>query len=95
MTDAIPGTDDAARLGDAAELLLDKFGSHVEMPYLPGKTAFRDELYARFQVSLLEAEELCDSLEGAGLIAYHEGRTEDEESAGWNITTGTTHETAM
>lgn len=84
-----------AQLGNAAELLLDAFGSHVELDYFEGKTAFRDRLYSQMSLSLLEAEELCDSLEKAGLIAYREMRTDDEESAGWDITTGGSHEMPM
>lgn len=84
-----------AQLGDAAELLLDAFGPHVELDYFGGKTAFRDRLYSQLSLSLLEAEELCDALEQAGLIAYREMRTADEESAGWNITTGGSHELPM
>lgn len=83
--DTDPSAADTSRLGEAAELLLSKFGPHVELPYLPGKTAFRDELYAQWSVSLLEAEELCDSLERAGLIAFREPHTEDEETPGWDI----------
>lgn len=90
-TNTRPSVEDAeraTRLGDAAELLLEAFGPHVELEYLAGKTAFRDALYAKWKVSLLEAEELCEALERGGLIAYHEAHIEDEESAGWNIQTG-------
>lgn len=86
---------DANRLGDAAQLLLDTFGPQVEVEYLPGKTSFRDELYARWNLSLLEAEELCDSLERAGLISYREPHTEDEETSGWVITSGNNREAPL
>lgn len=82
-------------LGDAAEVLLGVFGPHAELDYLGGKTAFRDELYARFSLSLLEAEELCDALERAGLIAFREMRTGDEESAGWDLMAAATHELSL
>lgn len=77
--------DEEDRLRQAARLLSECFGRHVRLPYLPGKTSFRDELYARWELSLLEAEELCDSLERGGLIVYREPQAEDEESGGWEI----------
>jgi len=73
------------KLAEATKALFHTFGPHAELEYLAGKTAFRDELCARLGVSLLEAEELCDALERAGRIAFHEAHIEDEEPMGWTI----------
>lgn len=75
----------ADRLEDATRALLGTFGPHAELEYLPGKTAFRDELCERLGLSLLEAEELCDALEREGRIGFHEAHLEDEEPMGWTI----------
>ncbi len=72
-------------LKEGTVALFRAFGPHVELEYLPGKTAFRDELCARLGLSLLEAEELCDALEREGRIGFHEARIEDEEPMGWTI----------
>lgn len=79
-------TDESVRapvvtLDLAAEALLEAFGLLVEAEYLVGKTAFRDALCARFDVSQLEAEELVDGLEGAGWIRF----VESEEGVGFRI----------
>lgn len=74
-----------ARLADAAGVLVDEFGPHVELEYLSGKTAFRDLLYARLGLSMLEAEEMCDALERAGLVTYREADEGSEETAGFTI----------
>lgn len=73
------------KLAEAAKALFQAFGPHAELEYLPGKTAFRDEICERLGVSLLEAEELCDALERTGHIVFHEPHLEDEEPMGWTI----------
>lgn len=73
------------RLAEATKTLFEAFGPHAELEYLPGKTAFRDELSTHLGLSLLEAEELCDTLERTGRIVFHEPHLEDEEPAGWTI----------
>jgi hypothetical protein len=65
----------------AARALWVTFGPITDADYLAGKTLFRDALCDRFDVSLLEAEELCDELERAGRIVY----VETESGAGWHI----------
>ncbi len=64
--------DDGVVLGPASagRALRERFGTFVGVEYLPGKTAMRDELCERFGVSLLEAEELCDSLEASGALRF-------------------------
>lgn len=58
---------------DAARALVDAFGPAMEADYLPGKTRLRDAITARFDVSALAAEELCDALERAGRIKFVSG----------------------
>ena len=58
------------RLDEAALALYQEIGPYLEADYLPGKTEIRDALYFRFELSQLEAEELCDSVERAGLIEF-------------------------
>jgi hypothetical protein len=73
------------RIGTAAATaaLHDAFGDGLSAEYVPGKTQFRDALYDRFGLSRLEAEELCDSLEQAGLISFVSNEREGIE--GWRI----------
>ncbi len=62
-------------LREAAAELAKRFGtSFGGLAYLPGKTAFRDVLCERCGISQLEAEELCDSLEQAGMIHFERDR---------------------
>lgn len=75
-------------LEEARKALFHTFGPHAELEYLPGKTAFRDEICERLGVSLLEAEELCDALERDGRIGFHEAHLEDETPMGWTIGNG-------
>jgi hypothetical protein len=65
----------------AMEALRERFGPVVEADYLPGKTALRDALVARFDVSELTAEELCDELERTDLIRF----VSTDEGAGWHV----------
>lgn len=65
----------------AARALWIAFGPITDADYLSGKTLFRDALCDRFDVSLLEAEELCDELERAGRIVF----IQTEGEAGWHI----------
>jgi hypothetical protein len=79
-------TDESVRapvvtLDLAVEALIDTFGLLVDAEYLVGKTAFRDALCARFDVSQLEGEELVDALEAAGRIRF----VESEEGVGFRI----------
>lgn len=78
----MPGEDDLV-LGSprAARALWITFGPITDADYLTGKTLFRDALCDRFDVSLLEAEELCDDLERAGRIVF----VQTDEGAGWHI----------
>jgi hypothetical protein len=66
---------------EAAEALVEAFGEAVDADYLPGKTRFRDALEARFELSELMAEELCDALERSGRIRFVSGA----EGAGWQL----------
>jgi hypothetical protein len=65
----------------AARALWIAFGPITDADYLSGKTLFRDALCDRFDVSLLEAEELCDELERGGQIVF----IQTEGEAGWHI----------
>jgi hypothetical protein len=71
-------------LSYAAAYLHERFGTRSADEYVPGKTRFRDALYVRFGLSQLEAEELCDALERAGLIRFV-GPDGDEEPS-WLVT---------
>ena len=57
---------ESVTLERAARALCEVFGPLVDADYLPGKTELRDALAARFELSQLLAEELCDELERAG-----------------------------
>jgi hypothetical protein len=57
-------------LEKAAEELHRRFGSQIDMAYVPGKTAFRDSLCERLGLSAMEAEGVCDSLEQAQWIHF-------------------------
>lgn len=65
----------------AARALWITFGPITDADYLLGKTLFRDALCDRFDVSLLEAEELCDELERSGRIGF----VQSDTGAGWHI----------
>ncbi len=52
--------------GAASKALEEEFGALVDDDYIPGKTRFRDALAARFDLSQLDAEDLCETLEQAG-----------------------------
>ena len=82
MEDLVVGEDELI-LGPsrAARALLITFGPITDADYLTGKTLFRDALCDRFDVSLLEAEELCDELERAGRIVF----VQTEDGVGWHI----------
>ena len=66
----------------ATRELLRLYGGVLEADYVSGKTQFRDALCAAFELSQLEAEELCDELEGASLIRFVESA---ELGSGWSI----------
>lgn len=57
-------------LRQAVVVLRSRFGSEVAAPRLPGKTLFRDALCEECGVSQLDAELLCDSLEGVGAVRF-------------------------
>jgi hypothetical protein len=82
MEDLVVGEDELI-LGPsrAARALFTTFGPITDADYLTGKTLFRDALCERFDVSLLEAEELCDELERAGRIVF----VQAESGVGWHI----------
>jgi hypothetical protein len=65
----------------AARTLRERFGAFVDADYLQGKTAMRDALCEQLELSLLEAEELCDSLEASNVLRFV--RTPD--GVGWHI----------
>jgi hypothetical protein len=61
------GSKKMIALEKAAEELNRRFGSQVDVAYVPGKTAFRDSLCEQLGLSATEAEGVCDSLEHAKL----------------------------
>jgi hypothetical protein len=65
----------------AVGALLRRFGPLVDAEYLAGKTAFRDELVTRFELSEVQAEDLCDELERAELIRF----LSTPEGIGWHV----------
>jgi hypothetical protein len=65
----------------AAEALYEQFGALIDADYLSGKTTLRDALCDRLGMSQLEAEDMCDSMEQAGLLRF----IDTPEGAGWNI----------
>jgi hypothetical protein len=65
----------------AAEALHQEFGALVDADYMPGKTLLRDALCDRFGLSQLAAEELCDELEGAGMLRF----VTTPDGVGWHI----------
>ena len=65
----------------ALATLKERFGALVDADYLPGKTLFRDALLERFQLSELQAEELCDDLERAEWIRF----IQTPEGCGWHV----------
>lgn len=65
----------------AARFLHEAFGSLVDADYLDGKTQLRDALAARFEVSELVAEDLCDELERAERLRF----VRTVEGAAWHI----------
>src|SRR5262249_43984933 len=65
----------------AAQALVEMFGPLLDADYLAGKTELRDALVARFELSLLEAEELCDDLERAGHVRF----VTTAEASAWHI----------
>ena len=65
----------------AVRTLHEVFGPLVDADYLPGKTELRDALAARFEVSQLVAEEICDELERAGRLRF----VRTAEGAAWHI----------
>jgi hypothetical protein len=69
---------------EACKALEEEFGSSVDADYVPGKTRFRDVLAARFGLSHLSAEDLCDALERSGRIRF----MNSAEGMGWNIHIG-------
>lgn len=80
-TEATILAPDIVTLERAARLLEDTFGPLVDADYLGGKTLLCDALAARYGISILTAEELCDELERAEKIRFV--RTED--GAAWHI----------
>jgi len=72
---------DVIGVESASRYLHDTFGPLVDADYVPGKTLFCEAIAARFEISILTAEELCDELERGARIRFV--RTED--GAGWHI----------
>lgn len=62
-------------LSSATEALRSRFGTGVDLPYVPGKTAFRDVICEIQGLSQAEAEAVCDSLEQAGVIRFERSAT--------------------
>lgn len=65
----------------AAGALRAAFGPVLDADYVPGKTELRDALCERFELSQLEAEELCDDLERARLVRF----VDEPTGFGWHI----------
>ena len=65
----------------AARFLHETFGSLVDADYLDGKTRLRDAVSARFELSDLVAEDMCDELERAARIRF----VRTTEGAAWHI----------
>ncbi|MEO8801712.1 MAG: hypothetical protein ABI551_27735 [Polyangiaceae bacterium] len=57
-------------LATVAAELVRRFGARIEAAYVPGKTMFRDVVCETQDVSQLEAEEICDSMERRGLLKF-------------------------
>ena len=79
-TEALMGPE-VCTLDRAVRALYEVFGPLVDADYLPGKTELRDALAARFELSQLVAEELCDELERAGRLRF----VTTAEGAAWHI----------
>jgi hypothetical protein len=58
------------KLEEALNLLRGAFPGPVQSTYLKGKTGFRDFLYEKLGCSLMEAEAMVDTLEGADRIEF-------------------------
>lgn len=84
VDDARAGDQAIVTLEGAGRALLEAFGPLMEADYVPGKTDLRDALAARFEISLLEAEDLCDELERAEVVRF----VETAEGPAWNIRPG-------
>jgi hypothetical protein len=65
----------------AAQALVEILGPLVYADFLVGKTEMRDALAARFQISQLEAEDLCDDLERADRVRF----VSTPEGSAWHI----------
>ncbi len=76
-----PEPEGAVTLEGAARLLHEVFGSLLDADYLMGKTELRDTIAARFELSELAAEELCDDLERADRIRF----VRTAEGTAWHI----------
>jgi len=72
---------EAVTLERAARVLHEVFGPLLDADYLAGKTELRDAVAARFELSQLAAEELCDDLERADRIRF----VRTAEGAAWHI----------
>ena len=57
-------------LGSAVTALYQRFGSSMAGDYVPGKTVFRDALCEEFDISEVDAEIICDSLEREKAIRF-------------------------
>jgi hypothetical protein len=65
----------------AAQALVETLGPLFAAEYVVGKTEMRDALAARFQISQLEAEDLCDDLERAERVRF----VITAEGSAWHI----------
>ena len=87
MTDDSIFTTDAlmepemVTLERAARALYETFGALVDADYLTGKTELRDALAARFELSQLVAEDLCDELERVERIRF----VRTPEGSAWHV----------
>jgi hypothetical protein len=79
-TDALMEPD-LVTLERAARTLRETFGPLVDADYLTGKTELRDALAARYELSQLVAEELCDELERAERIRF----VRTPEGSAWHV----------
>ena len=87
MTDELIRTTDALMEPDlvtlerAVRTLYEIFGPLVDADYLTGKTELRDALAARFELSQLVAEEVCDELERGERIRF----VRTPEGSAWHV----------
>lgn len=78
---------DEVDLGDLAAELGRCFGDTLDEGYLDGRTILRDAVQSRLGCSVLEAEELVDTLEASGYLRFPRlaDATHSERDQRWSI----------